>query len=308
MIAQPNPDRDNLHLIPLTPPMTGYEQFISAWLFLGEPSFLVDVGPASTTNILFDSLDQLGVTDLDFILLTHIHLDHAGAIGAVAARFDRAPIVCHAAGIPHLIDPERLWEGTQKVLGDIALGYGPIAPVAPKRLVDAVKFDHAAINPILTPGHAAHHVSYVLGDILFAGEAIGVRIDLGDDREYLRPATPPRFFLDTAISSLESLVAAAPRWLCYGHFGMGDDAVERLVRQRDQILFWEQAIGRLFDQVGNSENIEEQCIAMLLKEDPLLANFQHLPAAIHEREHYYLGNSIKGFLGWIKEKARRSGR
>ena len=307
MTSQPSPVGENLYLIPLTPALTGFEQFISAWLYLGEPSFLVDVGPASTVENMFETLDQLGVTDLDFILLTHIHLDHAGAIGEVAARFKRSPIVCQADGIPHLINPDRLWEGTKKVLGKIALAYGPIKPVASERLVDADKFDHPVIKPILTPGHAAHHVSFVLDDILFAGEAGGVRIELGQAGEYLRPATPPRFFLDTAFSSLESLITAAPRQLCYGHFGMGDEAVERLIRQRNQMRYWEQVIDRLVDQAADAENLEALCLKTLLKEDPLLANFKNLPSAFQERETYFLANSIRGFLGWIKEKAKRRG-
>ncbi|MCK7504193.1 MAG: MBL fold metallo-hydrolase [Desulfobacterales bacterium] len=95
----------------------GFADFISAWLVQGRPSFLVDVGPASTAGQLLAALDTLGVTRLDYILLTHIHLDHAGAIGQVARRFPAARIVCHEKGIPHLVDPTQLWEGTRKVLG-----------------------------------------------------------------------------------------------------------------------------------------------------------------------------------------------
>ena len=300
------PAGDDLHLIPLTPPMEGYDNFINAWLYLGGSRFLVDVGPASTVDTLFKGLEQLGVSELDYILLTHIHLDHAGAIGEVAAKFNDTPIVCQAKGIHHLIDPQRLWEGSQKVLGDIAKGYGPISAVANDRLVDAADFNDPAIEVIQTPGHAVHHVSYIKDDYLFAGETCGVWMDVGSAGEYLRPATPSRFFLDTAISSLERLIAAAPRWLCYSHFGMADGARKRLERHRDQILFWERAIGEFIKDLEPADDLEERCARMLLAEDPLVKNFDALPPVVKEREAYYLRNSVKGFLGWLESKAKRN--
>ena len=112
----------------------------------------------------------------------------------------------------------------------------------------------------------------------------------------------PRFFLDTAISSLERLIAAAPRWLCYGHFGIADSARERLERQRDQILFWEQAIGELLKGLEPADDVEEKCARMLLAEDPLVKNFDALPPVVREREAYYIRNSVRGFRGWIESR------
>jgi len=303
--AASSPVADKLHLIPLSPPLPGFERFISIWLYQGKPSFLVDVGPASTVDTLFECLDQLEVTDLDYILLTHIHLDHAGAIGEVAAKFANTPIVCQAAAIPHLIAPQRLWEGTKSVLGETALGYGPITAVAAERLVDAAEFSEKAIEVIQTPGHAVHHVSYATGDFLFAGETSGVWMDLNAKGEYLRPATPPRLYLDTAIASLEHLMAAAPRWLCYSHFGIGDGARERLKRHYDQLLYWEQLIDRLSAQKDNAEDMVDECFKMLLAEDSLVKNFSSLPPTTQQREAYFMRNSIRGYLGWLQENAKR---
>ena len=306
MSSDLEPVAENLFLIPLTPPLKGFEDFIGAWLHVGEPCFLVDVGPASTVETLFEHLLRLEVNQLDYVLLTHIHLDHAGAVGQVAARFRSTPIVCPGAGIPHLIDPQRLWEGSKKVLGRTALGYGPVTPVAAPRLLDAASFSGTAVRPVATPGHAAHHVSYILEDFLFAGETAGVWKDLGSAGEYLRPATPPRFFLDTALDSIEQLTASAPRWLCYGHFGMGAGARERLKRQRDQLLFWERSIHGLAVPDDIDNRLEENCLELLLADDPLLANFNKLPPPVRERERHFLRNSIRGFLGWLQVKAERA--
>ncbi|MCP4694015.1 MAG: MBL fold metallo-hydrolase, partial [Desulfobacterales bacterium] len=93
---------DRLGLITLTPPIPGFDDFIAAWLYKGEDAtFVVDVGPSATADGLLNALEELGVKRLDYILLTHIHLDHAGAAGEMTRRFPDARIVCHKAGIPH---------------------------------------------------------------------------------------------------------------------------------------------------------------------------------------------------------------
>jgi glyoxylase-like metal-dependent hydrolase (beta-lactamase superfamily II) len=161
---------EDLSLVTLNPPIDGFEDFISSWLYRGETCFLVDVGPASTADGLIKILDEANVDHLDYILLTHIHLDHAGAIGEIATAFAQTPIICHPAGIPHLVEPARLWEGTKKVLGSKAEGYGPIKAVARQRFVDAGHFESEALVTLITPGHAAHHVSYRTKNYLFAGD------------------------------------------------------------------------------------------------------------------------------------------
>ncbi len=112
-----------LSLIPLDQDIPGFGSFIGSWLYKGEKTFLVDVGPAATVPLLINALDSLGVKSLDAILLTHIHIDHAGGIGDLASRFPDTPVVCHGSGIPHLRDPSRLWQGSVKTLGDVATGY-----------------------------------------------------------------------------------------------------------------------------------------------------------------------------------------
>jgi glyoxylase-like metal-dependent hydrolase (beta-lactamase superfamily II) len=289
----------DLSLITLNPPIDGFEDFISSWLYQGETCFLVDVGPASTADGLIKILDEAEVDHLDFILLTHIHLDHAGAIGEIAAAFPQTPIICHPAGIPHLIEPARLWEGTKKVLGSTAEGYGPIQAVDGERFEDAEQFASAAIVPLITPGHASHHVSYRTKNYLFAGETAGVYYALSPDRFYLRPATPPRFFFDTAVESVDKLIACNPTKLCYGHYGMADDGVNKLETTRRQLFSWKAIIEDEI-KLSDTDNLVEDCKARLLQEDQLLANFFNLPESAKEREAYFLRNSIKGFIGGLQ--------
>ena len=193
MNARIQPYGDQLFRITLSPPLDGFGDFIAAWLVTGSPAFLVDAGPAASAGQLSAALETLGVRRLDYILLTHIHLDHAGAAGFISARFPEAAVVCHDSAIPHLADPARLWEGSRKVLGAVAAGYGEPGPVARERLVPARGFAAQGITAHLTPGHAPHHVSYAAPPCLFAGEACGVRYEFDGGAEYLRPATRRAF-------------------------------------------------------------------------------------------------------------------
>jgi len=300
--------KDGIYQITLTPPIEGFADFISAWLVQGQPSFLVDVGPASSAGQLLTALDTLGVTRLGCILLTHIHLDHAGAIGQVSARFPQARIICHEKGIPHLVDPAQLWERSRKVLGALADGYGPLDPVPPERFVPAQGFSADGIAALITPGHAPHHVSYRTPACLFAGEACGVWYRFAGGHEYMRPATPPRFFMNAAIGSIDALIACAPTRMVVGHFGMLEDGTGLLTRHREQLLFWEKWIG---DRIGRptGEATVSRCMEGLLAEDPLLSAFDQFPPPAQQREKYFMGNSINGFLGWIRnsEGGRRKG-
>ena len=292
---------DGVYQITLTPPLDGFTDFISAWLVKGPPTFLVDVGPASTADQLIGALATLGVSRLDYILLTHIHLDHAGAAGHIAGRFPAAAIVCHPKGIPHLVDPSRLWEGTRSVLGSVAMSYGPLEPVPAERFVDAQGFAAGGITALLTPGHAAHHVSYFTAPALFVGEACGVLYALAGGRDYMRPATPPAFYMTTALQSLDALIARAPDRMAVGHFGMWGNGCTRLRRHREQLLFWEQWIAAHSGSYPADEAVQ-RCAEGLLAQDPLLESFSAFAKPVQERERYFLKNSVSGFLGWIRDK------
>jgi glyoxylase-like metal-dependent hydrolase (beta-lactamase superfamily II) len=307
MKARIDPWGDHLFRITLEPPLAGFEDFIAVWLSPGPPAFLVDVGPASTAGQLIGALERLGVARLEYILLTHIHLDHAGAAGSLAARFPEAAVVCHDAAVPHLADPGRLWEGSRKVLGPVAAGYGAPAPVALSRLRAAQDFATPGIEAIPTPGHAPHHVSYDTPAGLFAGEACGVWYDFGGGAEYLRPATPPQFFLRTALASIDALLSRDPGRMVVGHLGATGDGRRLLARHRGQLAFWEAWLRRHAGPASNAEAVS-RCADGLLAEDPLLAAFDRFPPATRDRERYFMSNSVNGFLGWLRNSESGEGK
>jgi len=294
---------DDLFLIPLDLPVAGFNEFISVWLYRGEISCLIDVGPSTTVADLLRALDELKIIQLDYILLTHIHLDHAGAIGEIADAFPQAPIICHQAARPHLIEPSRLLAGTKKVLGSMALSYGPIKPVAGDRLLEANNLRAESVIPIITPGHAVHHVSYRMEKYLFAGESAGVFVSLPQNTFYLRPATPPTFFLNIALQSVDSMIACHPGAICYAHFGIHADALKMLKIHRNQLLLWEKLIEDERNNCGPKDPVDA-CLQRLMREDPLMAVFDQLAPDVQERERYFLRNGIKGFIGYLSSEAR----
>ncbi len=293
------------YLIPLDQNLAGFTDFIGAWLYKGpDTTFLVDVGPASTVPALAAALRDLGVERLAGIFLTHIHIDHAGGAGDLLTHFPDTPVICHPKAVPHMVDPTRLWEGSLKTLGTTAEAYGPIAPVPDRLLTPAESpFDVGADDPVvpyLTPGHAPHHVSYRFGDGLFGGEAAGVFMDLGDGAVYLRPATPPRFFLETSLNSVETLLDVPHALYCFGHYGATRRTPELLEAHREQLHRWSDRIGKELEE-GDGPDIVDRCIETLLANDPLMAAWNRMPPEVQEREQGFLRNSVKGFIGYLTE-------
>ncbi len=296
--AKINPVSDDLFLITLPPPIPGFDDFIGCWLYRGNISFIIDPGPSVTSKALARALEELKISRLDYIFLTHIHIDHAGGVGDIAAHFPESPIICHKTGIPHLVDPSRLWEGSVKTLGETAKAYGPIKPVSSDRLIQADEFNSDLISPVFTPGHSPHHVSYLTEKYLFAGEAGGVFLSLDSGREYLRPATPPKFFLEISTDSIDALIEKNPLSICYAHHGIKGNAVEMLNRHRNQLLLWEEIIKK---EIQNRKyNFLTSCFSRLLKEDPLLAGFSHMSQPVQKREQEFIINSIKGYEGYLR--------
>lgn len=290
---------DNLFLVSLVPPLAGFNNFIGVWVKTGNPTYIVDVGPSATVNQLKEALDELCVRELDYIFITHIHIDHAGGTGDFSRFFPKTPVICHKTAMTHLGDPSRLWEGSLKTLGDMARAYGPIAATNETLLVNAGDFVHEAVIPVMTPGHAPHHVSFWTPGCLFAGETCGVHLALPEGRQYLRPATPPKFFLETSLKSIDLLMGYAPEKICFGHHGMENDALKWLSAHKNQLLLWKDIIR---NEMGGreSEDFFHLCIERLKKEDPFLKHFDLLADGEKHRETYFITNSIKGYAGYLE--------
>jgi len=276
----------------------GFEDFVGAWLCKGQVNFLVDVGPSNTAHKLITSLEREEVGHIDYILLTHIHIDHAGALASLLDHFPMARAVCHERGLKYLVDPSKLWQGSLQVLGDLAIMYGRPEPVDPDRLIPHTDFTLAGMEVIETPGHAPHHLSYSYEGRLFAGEAAGNYL-IVDGQEYLRPATPPRFLFHIFMESVERLLKLPDQFLCYAHFGEAQSSHQVLRRFKEQLARWWRIIGKEHER--GQEDLLSRCLEELLAKDPELKAFYKMRAECRERERTFIMNAVKGFVGFFNE-------
>ncbi len=297
-----------LDLIDLDQPLPGQRRFISCWLVRAPGlAFVVDPGPRSTASRLVARLRELGVARLDWILLTHVHLDHAGGTAELAAAFPQARVVCHENGRGHLAAPGRLWEGSRAVLGQAAEVYGEPAPVPADRLLApaaaGAALVAAGLRVIHTPGHAPHHLCFLRDGTLFVGEAAGTYAQLPGAAPYLRPATPPRFFLEVAVASLDRLLALEPppARLAFAHHGLATRGVTGLLSAaRAQLGDW---VAALRDERRAGEPLDDGLLARmharLLATDPHYASWRDLDADIRERELGFTRQTLAGMVEYL---------
>ena len=227
--------------------MAGYEGITAGYLIRGERPCLVETGTAPSAPVVRDALAALGIgpADLATVVVTHIHLDHAGGAGDIAAMFPAARIVVHQRGARHLADPSRLMAGARLVYGRaLERLFGVLAPVPAERIValdDTGTVDLGGgrrLDSHYSPGHAKHHVGLVDSDTgdLYVGDAAGVYMpDTGD----VRPATPPPDFdLAAALASIRKFAALRPARLMFSHYGPVDQVSETLDRSAEEINVW----------------------------------------------------------------------
>jgi glyoxylase-like metal-dependent hydrolase (beta-lactamase superfamily II) len=222
------------------------KQAIASYLIRQDDAvILIESGPASTLPMLDSALSNFGLSskDVTHVLLTHIHLDHAGAAGQLAQM--GAKIYVHPLGAPHLVQPEKLIASASRIYGDrMNQLWGEILPVPQNQLVvpnDAEEFSIGNLKflPIHTAGHAEHHYSYLFEDICFCGDVGGVRIP---GYPYLRvPMPPPEFHFAKWRESIEKLRKLNFKRIAPTHFGIYDDVewhLNTLQKNLDATELW----------------------------------------------------------------------
>jgi len=225
----------------------GWERVTSGYLVDGDEPTLVETGSQSSVPALLAALDDLGVApdDLAHVVVTHIHLDHAGGVGDVARAFPRATVHVHEKGARHLVDPTRLVDSAAMVYGPLLDSlYGRLTPTESARVHVLEDGEELRIAPdrVLTtvdsPGHAKHHLALhdSVSGLLFVGDAVGVRLP---DAGVLRPATPPPDFdLDQALSSIGRFAARRPTGIALAHYGLVPDAEATLEEATEILTRW----------------------------------------------------------------------
>lgn len=208
--------------------MAGRTLVTSAYLLHGDQPALVETGPTTSVEAVTAGLNSIGLgpDDLAHIVVTHIHLDHAGGVGTLSHHFPRATIWVHERGAPHLAEPSKLVRSATRVYGEERLRelFGPVEAVPEDRLRavsegDTIDLSGRALDVLYTPGHASHHVALVdsQSGALFTGDALGIHLP---DVRVLRPATPPPDIdIELGVQSITRICERAESLLLFSHFG-----------------------------------------------------------------------------------------
>jgi glyoxylase-like metal-dependent hydrolase (beta-lactamase superfamily II) len=276
--------------------MTGRYLVTSAYLLEADEPALVETGPTTSSDNVERGLSELGMgpNDLAHVVVTHIHLDHAGGAGTIARRFPRARVWVHDRGAPHLADPTKLVSSTARTYGEQRMQefFGTVEPVPADRIHavgdgDGISLGNRELSVFSTPGHASHHVCLTDSrtGAVFAGDALGVHLpDVG----VLRPATPPpEFDIELAVESIERIRERARSTLLLSHFGpvAETEAICELAANRIRgwgeevrtALYWTDDLGEiaaLLERRGASEYLEDSGEPIDLERYDVLSSIQ----------------------------------
>jgi glyoxylase-like metal-dependent hydrolase (beta-lactamase superfamily II) len=222
----------------------GRERVIAAYLVQTEDGLaLNDCGPTTCVPELKARLAERGLelSDVRHLLLSHIHLDHAGAAGVLVREHPELQVHVSEIGAPHLIDPSRLEASARRLYGDeFDTLWGELAPV-PEGNVVVVDARVIGLECFPSPGHASHHVCYLDGDgTLYAGDAAGVRIL--PSSFVLPPTPPPEVDLEAWIATLDEIESRSPERLALIHFGVAEDPQRHLGELRERLGDWSERV------------------------------------------------------------------
>jgi glyoxylase-like metal-dependent hydrolase (beta-lactamase superfamily II) len=222
----------------------GHERVIGSYLLETEDgTALQDCGPTTCVPELKARLAERGLwlTDVRHLLLSHIHLDHAGAAGVLVREHPGLQVHVSEIGAPHLVDPSRLERSARRLYGDdFDRLWGELAPV-PGENIHVVGDKTLGLATFPSPGHASHHVCYLDGEgTLYAGDAAGVRIR---PSEFVLPPTPPpEVDLEVWGQTLDEIARLAPERMALIHFGVFEDVERHLEELRRRLHEWAERV------------------------------------------------------------------
>ncbi|GGF03006.1 Glyoxylase, beta-lactamase superfamily II [Chishuiella changwenlii] len=268
---------------------------------------LVDPGPYSTFENLKKGIENLGfnLIDVENILITHIHFDHAGA----AWKFTEhgATIFVHPVGLPHLKNPEKLWESAKMIYGDsMDRLWGKMKPIDEEYLVplgdgQTVEFGDTVFQTIYTPGHAVHHNAYVLDDVIFTGDVAGVKINNGP---VAPPCPPPDINIELWKQSINKLRKVNAKGIYPTHYGLHENVEEHFTQLENELDDWANYMKPMYDDKLSPEEITPIFVDYIIKK------YKDQGLSADEIQVYEYANptwmSVNGLLRYwkLKEQGR----
>jgi glyoxylase-like metal-dependent hydrolase (beta-lactamase superfamily II) len=280
----------------------------TALLESGGHRAVIDPGPGSTLVTLREQLETrgLGVGDLEAVFLTHIHLDHAGATGAMVRENPRLAVYVHKNGAAHMIDPSKLLASAARLWpNDLQKLFGEALPVPAENLHileggETLTLGTRRVEVVYTPGHASHHVSYFdqAEGVAFVGDTAGVRLE---GNSYVMPATPPPD-IDLGIwdKSFAAILERNPTRLFLTHFGYSDNPSEHILLFRERLHRWAALTAEILRTAASDSAAMDSFMSATFAEIS-----EYLPAG--EAEHYAFSAGLNlSFLGLARYLRKRA--
>ncbi len=279
----------------------------SVYLISEEKKALIDSGPTTSVNAVLGGIKKIGVRpeDIDYIIVTHIHLEHAGGAGVLIRDIPQAQVVVHHRGAWHLVNPAKLISSATEAQGEeTMLREGEVVPieehkVRPVHDGDEIRLSEGQILRFIdAPGHAPHELCIYesRNNGLFTGDAVGVYIAKG---EILLPATqPPNFDLELCLNTLNKLMKLKATMIYFSHFGVSNKAQEILRLAVDNLQVWDDIVTQAvkenrFDSAA--ERLAAQAYAKLEPIKEMKSLYEHLT-------NFNIPLSVNGYIKYYQEK------
>tara|TARA_B100001029_G_scaffold169722_1_gene164892 strand:+ start:51 stop:953 length:903 start_codon:yes stop_codon:yes gene_type:complete len=273
-------------------------EFISIYLVVDDKIALIETGPACSLDNLVSGIKSTGLKleDVDYVVPTHIHLDHFGGGGHIMELCKNAKALVHPKAYKHVSNIEKWWQGSSDFLGKVAQLYGKPKPIPEDRLISAedgfeVSLGGFSLKAVHTPGHAPHHITWIYGDEAFVGDSAGLWYpEIG----FSFPVTPGYYRHDLALKSIKKMESLNLKNIFYTHFG------PRLVyntfeETKKEFELWMEIVEEGYNQQLSSKEI----LRMLFNKRPglLQTNQNH---GIHQKETHK--STVEGMIGWLRRK------
>lgn len=254
---------DSLYMIDAG--MHGEPERLACYLFDTPDRVLIECGPSNVLPHLIAALESIGVDDVAAMVVTHIHLDHAGGAGHFANQYPGSKIGVHTRGARHLVDPARLWASAERVWTAEGMKelWGPMDPVPEERIM---VLDEGSSIPLgagrslevmYTPGHAQHHIVFTeeKSGAMFVGDAVGIAFPHG---HMVQPVTPPPDFDETAaVAQLRRMAAREPSSVGFAHYGVTSDVGRVFTQAEDRLNEWVEFVRKLDEGADGHDALRE---------------------------------------------------
>ena len=264
-IGEPQPIENAADVYYVDTGMYDVPQYGSVYVVDAERPAIIDTGTGGDYDAVAGALDELGI-DLEFIVPTHVHLDHAGGAGRLLEDHPDAEVRIHERGVRHLVEPDRLVAGTKSAVGDQWQYYADPVPVPEDRIEglqdgDELDLGDRTLVAHEAPGHAPHqHIFHEPDEgIVFTADAAGLYVSAEDTIRETSP--PPQFDLDQARRDVSMIADLEPETLAFAHFGPREFDADLLSDYKRTLVEWVQAVKQKRAELGNDEAVVEHFVA-----------------------------------------------